>query len=689
MNPARRTTAAAATAVVLATAGGLLTAVAVPASAATTCTSPVFKRQFFANTSFSGTPKKTDCDSTISQSWSGSPVSGVPSNNFGVRWSVTRDFGSGGPFTFTVSATDGVRVYLDPGAANARKIDLWKGTGDTARSKSVNLTIPSGKHTLRIDYVNWTGAAKVKFTYAPRTSATVDKVKPLAPTGASVTYDKTTGAAKATWAKNKEMDLAGYRVYRRLKGSSTWSKRTTTAGTSFTETLAKNGAIYYYEVRAYDKAGNESAGTAGQSVTTVDTMAPAAPTGVEENWAIGTVSKVHLYWNGNTEPDLAGYRVYRSTRTPVAVTPENLVSGSDPVLGAGWGENVPQTGDWYYYVVTAVDTHGLESAPSKPAAFETLDRTPPVETALNARATEDEAGVTISWDASEVSSGDDFVGYKVFRSLKPRSAGSAAWEVATGVKGTAALDPAPQPGTTYYYWVHAVDAAGNWGPVSQDVVVTPAGNTTAPAAVTGLSAVAKEDGVALSWDDASDEPGFDHYLVYRGTLVDGEWVYEPLEHPADFKPWQITATSHHDRTPADGEQVRYSVVAVDQYGNQLTPGVEAPVVDLTELDLRPTVPAAAGAPVAYFSAASDGWLAWALGADTNAADSPVTGFNIYRWNRTTGAYELIGTEPEDNSSTGYWLDRTMPAATTVYYRLTVVYADGTESEASEDVAVSY
>lgn len=67
MTPARRTTAAAATAVVLATAGGLLTAVAVPASAATTCTSPVFKRQFFANISFSGTPKKTDCDSAIDQ----------------------------------------------------------------------------------------------------------------------------------------------------------------------------------------------------------------------------------------------------------------------------------------------------------------------------------------------------------------------------------------------------------------------------------------------------------------------------------------------------------------------------------------------------------------------------------------------------------------------------------------------
>ncbi|MBW8799104.1 MAG: cellulose 1,4-beta-cellobiosidase, partial [Streptomyces sp.] len=65
-----------ATAVVLATTAGLLTTVAVStASAATTCTSPVFKRQFFTNTTFKGTPKKTDCDSTISESWSGAPAS--------------------------------------------------------------------------------------------------------------------------------------------------------------------------------------------------------------------------------------------------------------------------------------------------------------------------------------------------------------------------------------------------------------------------------------------------------------------------------------------------------------------------------------------------------------------------------------------------------------------------------------
>lgn len=65
MNRPRGTTVATASAVVLATAGGLLTAAHSASAAAVTCASPVFKRTFYANTTFSGTPKGTDCDSAI------------------------------------------------------------------------------------------------------------------------------------------------------------------------------------------------------------------------------------------------------------------------------------------------------------------------------------------------------------------------------------------------------------------------------------------------------------------------------------------------------------------------------------------------------------------------------------------------------------------------------------------------
>ncbi|MEU7428087.1 PA14 domain-containing protein [Streptomyces sp. NPDC040750] len=115
MTRATRASALAAT-TVLATTGTLLTctSAADAATASVTCKSPVFNRQFYGNTTFSGTPKKTDRDAQINQNWgTGAPATGLPGNDFGVRWTVTRDFSSGGPFSIPVSTRDGLRVYLD------------------------------------------------------------------------------------------------------------------------------------------------------------------------------------------------------------------------------------------------------------------------------------------------------------------------------------------------------------------------------------------------------------------------------------------------------------------------------------------------------------------------------------------------------------------------------------------------
>lgn len=253
----RRSRLAVATAAVAAMTGGLVSVTSSPASAAN-CTANTYTRQFFANTSFSGTPKRTDCDTAINENWgTNSPgVSGVATNNFGVRWQITRDFGSGGPFTFTATGQDGIRVHLD----GTRKIDLWK-NGSSTVSRTVNLTIPCGTHTLRIDYVNWTGAAAVKFAYTPRTAPSVDHVAPLTPTAAKVVYDKDTDSATFSWAPDKEMDLAYYRVYRQTAVGD-WSPVVLTDKTSWTDTgLNRDGRPVRYHIAVTDRAGNLSKST--------------------------------------------------------------------------------------------------------------------------------------------------------------------------------------------------------------------------------------------------------------------------------------------------------------------------------------------------------------------------------------------------------------------------------------------
>ncbi|MYT72077.1 hypothetical protein GTY60_20670 [Streptomyces sp. SID8367] len=127
---AGRRTAAAGLALALPLGGALLAAPA--AHAAVTCGDTTFKRTFYSNTSFSGTPKKTDCDTTVDQNWTGAPLSGMATNNFSVRWSLTRDFGSGGCFEYRLSGTDGLRLYVD----GVRKVDKWKNTGDAGTTLS-------------------------------------------------------------------------------------------------------------------------------------------------------------------------------------------------------------------------------------------------------------------------------------------------------------------------------------------------------------------------------------------------------------------------------------------------------------------------------------------------------------------------------------------------------------------------
>ncbi|MFE1963354.1 PA14 domain-containing protein [Streptomyces sp. NPDC059479] len=525
MKPASRTTAVAATAVVLATAGGLLTAAA-PAFAAVSCPSLVYKKQFFANTTLSGTPKKTDCDSVIDENWgTGVPASGLPKDNFGVRWSVTRDFGSGGPFTLPVAAQDGIRVYLD----GTRKIDLWKNVS-TTQKKTVNITVPSGQHTLRIDFVNWTGKANVSFAYAPRTSAGVDKVKPLTPTGLSTTYDKSTGRTRTNWSKNKEMDLGGYRVYRRPKGTSFGTKPlATTTSTSYTDsTVPATGETYYYEVRAYDKAGNESTGTVDQAVTTVDRTAPAVPAGLT---AAAETDGLLIGWRGVT--GAVSYRVYR------AVKADGVFAEAGTTNQVSYQDTSAVDGVTYYYRVTALDGAGNESGRSAVVSGRSKDLTPP-PAVTGLAVTPTEYGFDLAWDANPAT---DIARYTVHRGEivgdegeEQRCFGDLVeylWAGTTSYSYTGLPD-----GERACFYIDAVDTAGNsslrWTGTAEAVAATELDMTPSvptpegsPLDVTVYAAEADE-GNEVRWTGLgkSAPEAADGYRVYRWNAANA--AYEKI-----------------------------------------------------------------------------------------------------------------------------------------------------------------
>ena len=68
------------------------------------------------------------------------------------------------------------------------------------------------------------------------------------------------GYVSLTWDDNKEADLAGYRVWRRMEGESEFVLLTPQPirGNAFGDNRVEKNKRYDYAITALDKAGNES-----------------------------------------------------------------------------------------------------------------------------------------------------------------------------------------------------------------------------------------------------------------------------------------------------------------------------------------------------------------------------------------------------------------------------------------------
>ena len=93
-----------------------------------------------------------------------------------------------------------------------------------------------------------------------------------------------------------------------------------------------------------------------------DNEPPAVPRGV---YSITGDEEVMLIWYANTEPDLAGYRIYRSL-TPSGYYYEIGETNFDHFLDFGL-----MNGQTYYYAITAFDYDGNESDLSYEMVFDT------------------------------------------------------------------------------------------------------------------------------------------------------------------------------------------------------------------------------------------------------------------------------------------------------------------------------
>src|SRR5215213_1360510 len=281
-------------------------------------------------------------------------------------------------------------------------------------------------------------------------SATVtrkDGTAPAAPKALSAARDD--NGISLSWADNSEADLAGYVVSRATTSGGTYTKLTSKpiTASSFRDATASSTVNYYYKVTATDFSGNSSS-AASVAALLPDTSAPAA---VRSMVVTASTTGIKLDWASNSESDLAGYQVYRSSSADGTYTRLTAT----PRTSSDYTDGTAPVGVTSYYKVTAVDKTGNESVPVAATGVRKDGVAPAAPTGLTATWTT--SGVTLDWADSLES---DLAGYVVSRATT--SGGTYTKLTATPKTGSSYVDTtAPAGASTYYYKVSAVDRSGN------------------------------------------------------------------------------------------------------------------------------------------------------------------------------------------------------------------------------------
>jgi alpha-galactosidase len=350
---------------------------------------------------------------------------------------VDDEVGSGGSVVFQVFA-DGLEIYNSgtmTGSTPANVVDL-----DVTGVHRLILGVNDADDGTSNDHGDWANAQVVVTNTSPR--------PPHAPTGLTAAPGNS-----ITLAWNATLAATTYNVKRSTHTGGAYTLLTNVPLATFTDATVLAGTNYFYVVSAVSSAGESSNST---EVSVTPCNVPLAPTNLV---TVAGNGQAILSWSPSA--GATSYQVWRFTgNTPPAV----LASG---ITATNYTDTTAANGATYYYIVSAANACNQSGysavcpatiGPVVPAAPATLSAIP------------GNGQINLNWSTSAAATG-----YNVKRSTV---SGGPYLIIGTNVPGTSYLDAPVSNGTTYYYVVSGVNAAGE-GTNSVQVSAVPTSAVTA------------------------------------------------------------------------------------------------------------------------------------------------------------------------------------------------------------------
>jgi fibronectin type 3 domain-containing protein len=425
-----------------------------------------------------------------------------------------------------------------------------------------------------------------------------------------------------------------------------------------------------------------------------DFEAPNIPQNVT---GVGKERAILINWSANTEPDLVGYRVYRSTNSG---GPFTLIATVGTQPAPSYLDNDQQNGlvndQYYYYKISSFDTQGKESDLSRTNAVQIRAGMPPEERpprVVNIKARASTKAVYVAWDKVTSS---HIKGYNIYRGLST-SAGGVNWisSVPQGTPGYVDTSVTKSSAEQYTYIIRSFNENYTESENSDPVQVTlKSGDDTIPGAPIDLD-VSNDTDPIISWrKPTNNEDGsniydgenptldIDSYLIFRANSNDG--LFSLIGIVEDNGTANMTQTFKDiNGTPYN----LYAVKALDRNGNASQ--LSSITTQASDADV-PTVPTGL---MAWGSSATEAGIRLAWESSKHAVS-----YNVYFSTVADGGYtKMLTGQPQWTEASAYVIN-TYPSSfnqnpekkgkklefgTPYFFKVSAVSSSGKESGLSQ------